>query len=180
MHKTHVLKFLATAERRRISSSKGVQIPRVEHLRSASNNSVFTHEYLNRKEKTAHRIEIADSTMSFCLNDDTKTGKYLEFYNFYRQNNRWEELKINDLLQIQGEKRWQMNDLITQKIKNLKDQQIDCSNAAAFISTAETRWLLTKDGIDFCFDSTVSSSGNFVIISFTWAELQPFLKMKIF
>jgi hypothetical protein len=161
-----------------ILTASDVQIPRVEHLRSVTNYSMFTEEYRHRKGKTVYKIEITDSTMALCLNDDTRTGKYLEFYNFYRHNNRWEELQINDLLQIQGEKRWQMNELITKKVKSLKDQQIDCSNSSAFITTVENRWLLTKEGIDFCFDD--SDGNGFVVISFTWAELAPFLKMKIF
>ena len=60
----------------------------------------------------------------------------------------------------------------------LKDAQIDCSNTSAFITTVENRYMLTKEGIDFCFNST-ENRGEFVIISFTWAELKPFLKMKM-
>ena len=120
------------------------------------------------------------STIAFVLiQEQYSSDRDFRFYNFYRRNNRWEELKINDLLQIQGEKRWLMNDLITKKVKALKDQQIDCSNASAFITTVENRFMLTKDGIDFCFDST-ENSREFVVISFTWAELSPFLKLKIY
>ena len=125
-------------------------------------------------------ITVADSTIAFVLiQEQYSSDRDFRFYNFYRRNNRWEELKINDLLQIQGEKRWLMNDLITKKVKALKDQQIDCSNASAFITTVENRFMLTKDGIDFCFDST-ENSREFVVISFTWAELSPFLKLKIY
>lgn len=101
------------------------------------------------------------------------------FYNFYRRNNRWEELTINDLLNIQGDKRWLINDLITRKVKALKDQQIDCSNTSAFITTVENRWQLQKEGIDFCFDSTVGGQ-KFVVVSFSWAELLPFLKLRVY
>jgi hypothetical protein len=101
------------------------------------------------------------------------------FYNFYRTNNRWAELKVNDLLNIQGDNRWKMNDLITKKVKALKDKQIDCSNAEAFIKTVEDRWQLTREGINFCFESS-DESYKFVVVSFTWAELSPFLKFKIY
>ncbi len=134
-------------------------------------------EYLSPK-----RVVVSDTTIAFALTESKEysfEGKYkARFYNFYRFNNRWEELQINDLLKIQGDKRWEMNDLITKKVKALKDEQIDCSNASAFITTVENRWMLTKEGIDFCFESTGGS--GLVIISFTWAELAPFLKMKIF
>jgi WG containing repeat len=145
------------------------------------NASFINNEYKSTNDEYANpkRIVVSDTTIAFVLTENLQAYKYkTTFYNFYLRHNRWEELKINDLLQIQGEKRWQMNELITKKVKALKDQQIDCSNAAAFITTVENRWMLTKDGIDFCFDST--GGGDFVIVSFTWAELAPFLKMKIF
>jgi WG containing repeat len=131
-------------------------------------------------QATPRRIVANDTTIAFALQQkDSYQAENVHFYNFYRRNNRWEELKINDLLAIQGEKRQQINDLITQKVKALKDQQIDCSNVSAFITTVENRWLLTKEGIDFCFDST-GGGGEFVIVSFTWAELKPFLKLRIY
>jgi hypothetical protein len=127
----------------------------------------------------AHYV-IEDSSCAFALqNRGYSISKNEDFYNFYHRDNRWNELKINDLLNIQGDKRWQMNDLITKKVKALKDEQIDCSNAAAFITTVENRWMLTKNGVDFCFDST-GDGGDLVIISFTWAELTPFLKLRIY
>jgi hypothetical protein len=128
---------------------------------------------------TPSRISITEKTICFAL----EQTNYMDitrhsFYNFHQKNNRWEELKINDILQIQGEKRWQFNDLITQKVKALKDVQIDCSNASAFITQVENQFLLTKEGIDFCFE-TQNFAGDFVVISFTWTELAPYLKMKL-
>ncbi len=51
-------------------------------------------------------------------------------------------------------------------------------NTSAFITTVENRCMLTKEGIDFCFDSTKYGS-ELVVIAFNWGELKPFLKMKI-
>jgi hypothetical protein len=134
----------------------------------------------DKSKRFTRRIIPSDKTIAFCLATSAYTGGVeIDFYNFYRRNNRWEDIQINELLQIQGEKRWEMNDLITKKVKALKNQQIDCSNASAFITTVENRWMLTKEGIDFCFDSS-DGGREFVIISFTWTELAPFLKMKIF
>jgi folate-binding Fe-S cluster repair protein YgfZ len=84
-------------------------------------------------------------------------------------------LQINDLLQIQGEKRWKFNELLTRKIKALKDEEIDCSNTSAFVAQVENRFMLTKTGVDFCFDSQ-KQGRQFAIISLTWAELEGFLK----
>jgi hypothetical protein len=159
-------------------TASDVKIPRVDIKRNAT---FIGRQYVSNDEQYASptRIMASDKTIAFALNERLHGYKYkTTFNNFYQRNNRWNELQINDLLQIQGEKRWQMNDLITKKVKALKDQQIDCSNASAFITTVENRWMLTKDGIDFCFEST--GGGGLVVISFTWAELEPFLKMKIF
>jgi hypothetical protein len=137
-------------------------------------------DFEERRQATPRRMVVNDTTIAFALQQKLQyEDEKVIFYNFYHRNNRWNELKINDLLNLQGDKRWLMNDLITKKVKALKDQQIDCSNAAAFITTVENRWQLTRKGIDFCFDSLQRSS-EFVVISFTWAELQPFLKLKIY
>jgi antitoxin component YwqK of YwqJK toxin-antitoxin module len=148
----------------------------------ATSLSFYTDGHFNGDlQVSPQRIVMSEKTTAFCFrsHEDYSDEKSI-FYNFYRRDNRWEELKINDLLQIQGEKRWLMNDFITKKVKALKDQQIDCSNAEAFIGQVENRFMLTREGIDFCFKSTGNSIGTFVIIPFTWAELTPFLKMKIF
>jgi WG containing repeat len=162
-----------------IKTASNVDIPRVSMKETAYFFSFYSLDYdIERKMPT--RIAVGDSTMSFIL---TKQPYNYEnrpaFHNFYRQKGRWEDLKINDLLTIQGEKRSLMNDLLTKKIKQLKDAQIDCSNPAAFVATAENRWLLTQTGIDFCFESSDNSS-ELVIVALTWAELTPFLKFKIY
>jgi hypothetical protein len=155
---------------------------RIQRIPANINPNLWAREYYdeNLDEYQPPLITVTDSTIAFALRLTHNTREdALPFYNFYRKNNRWEELKINDVLQIQGDKRWLINDLITKKVKALKDQQIDCSNASAFITTVENRFMLTKDGVDFCFEST-GGGGDFVVISFTWAELKPFLKMRIF
>jgi WG containing repeat len=161
-------------------TASDVKIQRADIKRNAE---FLGFKYVRNSDKYTEpkRVMVSDTTIAFALSDNIDNFEYKYktfFYNFYYRNNRWEELFINDLLQIQGEKRWQMNELIIQKVKALKDKQIDCSNVSAFITAVENRWMLTKEGIDFCFDST-NDQGH-VIVSFTWAELAPFLKMKIF
>jgi hypothetical protein len=145
-------------------------------------NDYFDRPKLGSKDilqTNADMLSVNDKTLSFILtmpNHDDRTEFY--FHNFHRSKDRWEALKINDLLIIQGEKRGQFNDLITKKVKALENAQIDCSNTSAFVTTVENRFLLTKEGIDFHFDYT-GGMEQLVKISFTWAELTPFLKMKI-
>jgi hypothetical protein len=167
-----------------IKTASDVSIARISSRASAEFLS-YDSDNDGEIEYKHKKVIVEDKTISFILEKEGRRYNNAPiFYNFYQRNNRWEELEINDLLQIQGEKRWQMNDLITKKVKALKDQQIDCSNVEAFIKTVENRWMLTKSGIDFCFDSTgdngVFDGGNFVVVSLTWSELAPFLKMKIY
>jgi hypothetical protein len=155
---------------------------KIRHLVSIINSRMF--EKIGDEQTAAvftpSHYNVEDSTCAFVLRKNTHTDAIITtFYNFYLKNGRWEDLKLNDLLQIQGEKRWLMNDLITKKVKALKDKQIDCSNAEAFIKTVEDRWQLTREGINFCFESS-DESYKFVVVSFTWAELSPFLKFKIY
>jgi WG containing repeat len=134
--------------------------------------------YFNRKDYEKYKVDTlvgTEKTLSVVFQNSY--NKY-QFNSFYFKNNRWNDLQINDLLQIQGEKRWQFNELLTRKIKAMKDEEIDCSNASAFIAQVENRFMLTKDGVDFCFDSK-KDRGGFAIVSFTWAELEGFLKMRI-
>jgi hypothetical protein len=119
--------------------------------------------------------------VAFILNKKRAYGsERFSFSNFYKKNNLWQELKINDLLSIQGEKYALLNGLLIQKIKALHDAEIDCRDTSIFLETVENRFLLTKDGVDFHFDSQKQGNDEkFVIVSFTWAELQPFLKMRL-
>jgi hypothetical protein len=167
-------------------------IPRVElrsntryfkHYRESeeesSNPFVIQRAVWEYQGMTPRNIAITNNSIAFTLSKyEHSFNEGNHFYNFYRRNNRWEELKINDLLNIQGEKRGQLNEQLIKKIKALKEGEIDCSNTSAFITTVENRFLLTKKGIDFCFDS-LNYNSDLVIVSFTWAELAPFLKMKI-
>jgi antitoxin component YwqK of YwqJK toxin-antitoxin module len=107
------------------------------------------------------------------------TQRDSRFSNFYKPNDRWEDLLLNNLLDIQGEKRWLMNDLLTKKIKALTDGEIDCNNPSAFIKQAENQWQITKSGLLFCFQDS-HDHASFVYITFTWAELKPFLKLRIY
>jgi hypothetical protein len=155
-----------------VATAKDLQIPRTLLKRSAA----FM-EYSNEKSQslTPIRISVTDKTMGFALNQGYEQTI---FSNFRLNKERWEDLKPNDLLNFVGEKRDAFNALLTLKVKALKDQNIDCSDPSQFINQVENRFLLTKEGIDFCFDDR-SSENLLVPVSFTWAELLPFLKMRI-
>jgi hypothetical protein len=133
-----------------------------------------------RRMTRSERIVASEKTVSFVLSN--RNGVYYGasrygFHNFYKKDNRWNELTINDLLFVQGEKRVLLNDLLIQKVRALKGVDIDCSNTAGFIDAVENRFILTPEGVDFNF-WVEKGRDTFVPVSFTWAELQPFLKMR--
>jgi hypothetical protein len=162
-----------------IATASDVQIPRTSFKANASFFSNESHGTLIAP-KFPLQIVVSDKTIAFSLGEDKyRKAAGAVYFNYYLKNNRWEALQLNDLLQIQGDKRWKINDMLSKKIKALEEQQIDCSNTAAFITQVENKWLLTEKSIDFCFLSTEDRE-SFVVISFTWAELQPFLKLKIY
>ena len=123
---------------------------------------------------TGHNAVASEKTFSFALSKYGYRAYSPTFFNFYYKNNRWNELIFNDVLSIEGEKRGQLNDLLIQKVKALKDTEIDCSNTANFVGQVKEQFMLTKEGINFHFNSN-----NKAVVAFMWAELQPFLKMRL-
>jgi WG containing repeat len=162
-----------------IVTAGDVQIPRI--ATNATTNFQFNiPNFKQNLQASPKKIVVTDSTIAFAwLSQESLMKEKPSFYNFYLRNGTWEELLTNDVLNIQGEKRWLMNDKLTKKIKALKDANIDCTNGESFVAQVESRWLLTKTGIDFCFDDQ-KNRGQFVVISFSWAELKEFMKIKIF
>lgn len=157
-----------------INKANNLKIPRVsikenEFFISGVSYPVFA-IYLNH-------LTISDATISFAWIPDYNSAT-LKFFNFQKVKDTWVEKNLYDILDIQSNKRLVLNDLLTQKIKALKDVSIDCSNSSAFLNQVEHRFMLTEKGIDFCFASEKSwgSDTELVIIPFTWQELAPFLK----
>ncbi len=154
-----------------IQKANTVRIPRSTLKRSAS---FFQEEYSSSEQSVSlKRLAIAENSLAFAWSNSELYA--VDFYNFKKINGRWEEKNLFDILDLQGDKRWALNDLVTKKVKALKDETIDCSNSGAFIAQVERRFMLTEKGIDFCFESENRSS-ELVIIPCTWAELGPFLK----
>jgi hypothetical protein len=161
-----------------IETVNNVRIYRVAD-RTIGKIEYYFHSKYNESSVYPYYTKVSDNTCAFIfsLYQRLEIDYATSFHNFYRRNNRWENVELNDLLNIQGEKRQQINNLISQKVGNLKNIDIDCSDTSNFIGLVEKHFQLTKEGIDFCF-FPYKNSGNLVIISFSWAELSPFLKMK--
>jgi hypothetical protein len=154
------------------------KIPRVE---SKINNYLFQNTHSRAQESLVPSIShVSEKTVAIIWEMDwVATQHKPRFSNFHNRNGHWEALKLTDLLDIQGEKRWAMNDLIREKIKALTQGEIDCSNPSSFIQTVENQWQLTKTGVNFYFEESHNKEA-LVKISFTWAEVSAFLKFRIY
>jgi antitoxin component YwqK of YwqJK toxin-antitoxin module len=162
-----------------IATASEGQIPRT-FFQGNADFLTKSRNYNEVKQRYPLQIIVEDKTIAFSLGESFfSRNDDLNYYNFHQRDGRWEELNLNDLLQMQGEKRVLLNDLLTKKIKALEDVELDCSNVTSYISVVENKWLLTNKCVDFCFVST-NRNNQFEIISFTWAELSPFLKLKIY
>lgn len=153
-----------------ISNAQDMQIERSPFVAKADFIKTYSKEintYLNIEQ-----LAVTDKFISFAY-------KGFRFnlepsHNFQKINNRWEKRTLYDFIDLRDKKREQLNGLMTQKIRALKDVTINCSNSD-FLKQVENRFILTEQGIDFCFESAESNS-QLVIVSFTWDELKPFLK----
>jgi WG containing repeat len=137
--------------------------------------------------KTPNILEVAhvnvfDSIISFAKGHIWSESKPISIdksFNYHYQNGRWQDIKLKDLLFLQSEKRQKLNNIVAQKIKNLQDAFIDCSDPSNFLKQVEDKWLVNKEGVSFYFDSRKDSFTRSKIVLLTWEELSPFLKIKI-
>ena len=153
-----------------INNAQDMQIERSPFVAKADfiktySKEINTYLYLEQLVITDKFISFAYQDFGFRLKNS---------HNFQKINNRWEKRTLYDIIDLLGEKREQLNGLMAQKIRALKDKTINCSNSD-FLKQVENCFVLTEQGIDFCFESSESNS-QLVIVSFTWAELKPFLK----
>ena len=153
-----------------VDNAQNMQIERSSLVAKAD----FILTYPNRIDEylTLKQLAITDKSISFVYENFRFQAQ--PSHNFQKINNRWEKRTLYDIIDLLGEKREQLNGLMTQKIRALKDKTINCSNSD-FLKQVENCFVLTEQGIDFCFESSESNS-QLVIVSFTWDELRPFLK----
>jgi hypothetical protein len=88
--------------------------------------------------------------------------------------------KMNGL-NLSTDNAFKINQLIIDKIKDLKDANLDCSNSSAYFEQVKDRFYIFPDGLKF-FLSTEWYHRYFrsdtVEILLTWDELKPYLKKK--
>lgn len=101
------------------------------------------------------------------------------FFNFLPvpNSNDWREVTIDDFLMINPTNSFKINQLIIEKIKDLKDSKIDCTNAEGYFEEVKHKFYAFPEGLRFFF----AQRWYFDIertpsVFFTWAELKPFLR----
>jgi WG containing repeat len=127
-------------------------------------------------------VQATEKTVSFILRKNDKNNlPWFNFYNFYKEKDRWKEIHLTDLLSIEGEKYALFNALLIQKVKELQDVDIDCSNTAEFLNSVSTRFVMTQYDLKFYFEPKDSDEkGRGAVVYFSWRELKGFLKLKVF
>ena len=125
--------------------------------------------------------------IAFSVLKDT-AGFTTVYHNFKKKDNAWYPLSTNDLFNLNSDNAFKINDLLTQKIKQLTDKDIDCGTSDSFWQRAQNQYLVRHEGVVFYFTtkqkagvSTLNFNSfnfekTFVPILLTWAELKPFLK----
>ncbi len=129
---------------------------------------------------------VDSNRLAFSILKDT-TDKAV-YYNFEKKNGAWHPLSTNALFDLHPDNTRKINDLLAQKIKNLKEADIDCGTSSSFWERAQNNYLAHKDGIVFYFLTkpnerdmyqqfqNINFEKTFVPILITWAELKPFLR----
>jgi WG containing repeat len=128
-----------------------------------------------------------DSIKTNLLNDEMKkysSIKKLIFYNIVKGENGWENIESEDILNINADNSLKLNELLIQKIKALKNEEIDCSNPLRYFEETKNLVYLKDEGLVFYLfrniqeDSHFKDRSNYVPLLLTWEELKPFLKKK--
>jgi hypothetical protein len=97
--------------------------------------------------------------------------------NFKKQNNVWIQLKLEDILVLNPAHEKAINQLITNKIAQLKQVDIECSESNQWFQKLKDIFHYSEMGLRFYLQKTKTYSlHNDASILLTWAELQPYLK----
>jgi WG containing repeat len=130
-------------------------------------------------------------SIGFILGDDeNRTPRTCgnRSYNYrmynYMQNDKgeWNNVQLEDLLTINPDNAFKINQLIIDKIRDLKDSRLDCSNSAAYFEKTKDRFRVFPEGIKLYLSRGNWRNGRDLIepveILLTWDELKPYLKKK--
>ena len=106
--------------------------------------------------------------------------------NYLLKDSIWEELRLEDVLNLTPISISKLNTLLTNKIKELKKEDLDCGNGLSFFEISRNICSINQDGLAFYFNrkegrygrQKYGSDWNHVPVLLTWKELEPFIKNK--
>jgi hypothetical protein len=103
-------------------------------------------------------------------------GNIRKSLNFKQVNDYWTKITLDNLLNINDQNNALFLKLFTQKLSALKDTYWDCSNPLKYIELIKENFYVLEEGIQFrLFSQPYYHEEPPILISFSWAELKPFL-----
>jgi WG containing repeat len=122
------------------------------------------------------------------VNNFSKSFKSLwKAHNFYQnEEKKWIETTLEDWLNINRDNALLLNDLLFQKIKTLKNENLDCSNSGSFFENSKHWYYIKKEGITFFIPRTKGKYGQargpyewyHAPVLLTWEDLKPISKKQ--
>jgi hypothetical protein len=141
------------------------------------------HNALITKMPHIEAVEMTPKYINFSMyeNDFSSHGylqqaKIQKSLNFKRVNDHWEKVRFDNLLIINDKNNALFLKLFALKLSALKNTNLDCSDPSKYIEMIKENFYILEEGIQF----RLVSRNDFyeqtpVVISFSWAELKPFL-----
>jgi hypothetical protein len=101
-------------------------------------------------------------------------------YNYLKTDNgSWYEVHIEDILTVSVDNSFKINQLIINKIRDLKDANIDCSNSASYFEQVKEKFYIYPEGLKFFLSRgwwQNDKDNKNVEVLLTWNDLKGFLR----
>jgi WG containing repeat len=164
--------------------------------------NIFSSEFLDENKNYQHLpvtlksfslsdINANEKSIGFILGDasnlslNTCSGPNYNYktYNYFKnENGKWDEVKMDDLMNLNADNSFKINQLVIDKIRNLKDANIDCANASAYFEQSKDRFYIVPEGLLLLMSQSwwkrMMRWDIPIEILLTWDELKPYLKKK--
>jgi hypothetical protein len=150
---------------------------KIQMYKPQMQTTIYTLKHFHQNEKSIGFI--LWSKISFNTSIDQFENKS---YNYTKnEKGEWIEVQIEDLLDLSPDNRLKINQLIIDKVRNLKDAGIDCSNSDLYFTFLKNRFYIENEGIKVSFAEhwwlKIKANENTEIL-LTWDDLKPFLTKK--
>ena len=105
-------------------------------------------------------------------------------YNYSLKDSSWEQVQLDDVLNLTPTNMSKLNTLLMNKIKDLHKEDLDCGNGSSFFEVSRNICSINQNGLAFYFNRKEALYGNrksayewnHVPVLLTWKELETFIK----